>query len=211
MIANVIGATGATGRALVKQLIDDPAYTEVRIFVRKPAGFTSGKVQEFVVDFERSEEWRKEIQGDVAISVLGTTLKDAGSQAAQFRVDHDYQLEFAEHAYLQGVPRFVLLSAYGASMFSPFFYSKMKGYLEEAVSRIPFESAVIVRPGFLVRPNTTRLSEKLALPAVQLASVAFSQMKPLPVEKLASALANLGKLKSRGLLLAELRDIEKFS
>jgi uncharacterized protein YbjT (DUF2867 family) len=36
MKALVIGATGATGKDLVNQLLNDKAFEEVDIFVRKP-------------------------------------------------------------------------------------------------------------------------------------------------------------------------------
>jgi hypothetical protein len=35
------------------------------------------------VNFEKPEEWKEMVKGDVAFSCLGTTLKDAGSKEAQ--------------------------------------------------------------------------------------------------------------------------------
>ena len=37
-------------------------------------------------------------QADVAISCLGTTIRKAGSEAAMFKIDHDYVLAFARGA-----------------------------------------------------------------------------------------------------------------
>ena len=40
MKALIIGATGATGKDLVTQLLNDDAYIEVHCFVRKPMSIT---------------------------------------------------------------------------------------------------------------------------------------------------------------------------
>ena len=80
MKALVIGATGATGRDLVNQLLTDKDYDEVNVFVRRPLTVESPKLKTHIVDFEKPEEWKDLVDGDVAFSCLGTTLKDAGSK-----------------------------------------------------------------------------------------------------------------------------------
>lgn len=160
MKAIVIGGTGATGRELVRQLVDDSRFREVVALVRRPFFDGIPKLREIVVDFENLEVEREHIQGDVAFSCLGTTLKDAGSKGAQWRVDHDYQLKFAALARDQGIPAFVLLSAAGARTGSLFFYSKMKGVLENSVRALGFTQLTVIRPGAIDRPATTRIGEK---------------------------------------------------
>ncbi len=83
MKALVIGATGATGKDLVNQLLNDKAFEEVDIFVRKPVDIENDKLKVHIIDFEKPQEWKGMIKGDVAFSCLGTTLKDAGSKEAQ--------------------------------------------------------------------------------------------------------------------------------
>ena len=51
---------------------------------------------------------RAVITGLGIYSCLGTTLKTAGSQSAQFEIDHDYQLSFAQAAARNGVGTLVL-------------------------------------------------------------------------------------------------------
>ena len=114
----VLGATGATGTALVEQLLGNDEYSEVHVFVRRPLQLQHAKLHVHVVDMERAEDWQTGPAADVAFSCLGTTLRAAGSKAAQHRVDVDYQLQFAEMARRSGVGTFVLLSAAGA-MLSP--------------------------------------------------------------------------------------------
>lgn len=146
MKALIIGATGATGKDLVQKLSQDKDFEEIHAFVRKPVTSISEKVKFHVVNFEKPEEWKDLVKGDVAFSCLGTTLKDAGSKEAQRKVDFDYQLQFAKTAKENGVEDFVLVSAYGANPNSKIFYSRMKGELEEEVKKLHFNKITIFQP-----------------------------------------------------------------
>lgn len=53
MKALVIGATGATGKDLVQQLLNDKDFEEVNIFVRKPLNLQNDKLKVHIVDFEK--------------------------------------------------------------------------------------------------------------------------------------------------------------
>ncbi|MEM7658728.1 MAG: NAD(P)H-binding protein [Bacteroidota bacterium] len=147
--ANVLGATGLVGSALTRQLLADDRFSKVRVFVRRSTGRASPKLEEVIVDYEQMEDWGKQLQGDVLFSCLGTTLKTAGSQEAQYRVDYTYQYQAAEMASRQGIKRYVLISSVGADPKSGFFYSRMKGELDEAVQQLPFAHLHILRPGVL--------------------------------------------------------------
>lgn len=104
MKAIVIGATGAVGQDLVKTLLSDNRYETVTTFTRRPLGFTHPKIQSFIVDFNLPDTWHHLVQGDVLFSALGTSLKQAGSKEAQYRVDHDYQLSFRRRPGKTGCP-----------------------------------------------------------------------------------------------------------
>jgi dTDP-4-dehydrorhamnose reductase len=56
MKALVIGATGATGKDLVQQLLNDKDFEAVDIFVRKPIDIQNDKLNVHVVNFEKPEE-----------------------------------------------------------------------------------------------------------------------------------------------------------
>lgn len=88
MKALIIGATGATGKDLVTQLLSDDQFEEVHIFVRRNVDIQHDKLHVHVVDFDKIEEWKAELQGDVLFSALGTTIKQAGSQKQQWKVDY---------------------------------------------------------------------------------------------------------------------------
>jgi len=56
MKALIIGATGATGRDLVKVLLQDTDYREVLVFVRSPSGVNHPKLTEVLIDFDKMEK-----------------------------------------------------------------------------------------------------------------------------------------------------------
>lgn len=102
MKAIVIGATGAVGKELVKVLLSRPDYETVITFTRRPLGIDSPKLESHVIDFDRPDTWEDLVRGDVLFSALGTSLKQAGSKEAQYKIDHDYQLSFARAARAKG-------------------------------------------------------------------------------------------------------------
>lgn len=213
MKALVIGATGATGKDLVKQLLNDPDYEEVNVFVRKPLETENPKLKNHLVDFEKPEEWRHLVQGDVAFSCLGTTLKNAGSKEAQRKVDYDYQYNFAKTAKENGVEDYILVSSYGASPKSKIFYSKMKGDLEESVKNLHFNKITIFQPGMLERKDTERTGEVLGGKIIKFANKfgILTHQKPLPTDVLAQAMINASKIKSNGYSKIKLGNIFSFA
>lgn len=162
MKAVVIGGSGATGKCLVEELLANSAVSEVTALLRKKVFPDHPGLRQVIVDFDRLEEYRQEITGDVAFSCLGTTLKAAGSKDAQWKIDYDYQLKFAELAKENAVPVFGLVSATNANPHSSIFYSRMKGKLEESIVRLGFEKTMIFQPSVLIRPDSDRTGEKIA-------------------------------------------------
>lgn len=192
MKAIIIGGTGATGREVIKQLLEDSRFETVTALVRRPYFDPHPKLTEIVIDFNDLAMYRDQIRGEVAFSCLGTTLKDAGSKEAQWRVDHDYQLEFAQIAQANGVEIFILLSAFGADAKSRIFYSRMKGTLEQNIKALDYNRLIILQPGGIERPNSTRSGEKLMMKILK-AFNAIGLLKnyaPIPTTRLAAAMIN---------------------
>ena len=187
MKALIIGATGATGKDLVTQLLADDTYSQVHCFVRKPLTLTHPKLHTHVVDFETPEAWADLLRGDVAFSCLGTTLAVAGSKEAQWRVDYDYQYNFAEHCCNNGVPTFVLVSAAGAKAQSKLFYNRMKGQLEDAVKELEFPRLLIFQPSVLIRSNSDRSGENFTVKAFKFLKKVgiLKRYRPMPTAILA--------------------------
>ena len=183
----IIGATGATGKDLLLQLLADDTYSEVHCFVRKPLALSHPKLHTHVVNFDIPEVWADLLQGDVAFSCLGTTLAVAGSKEAQWRVDYDYQYAFAQQCKANGVPTFVLVSAAMANAQSKVFYNRMKGQLEDAVKALEFTRLLIFQPSILIRSNSDRGAENFSVKAIHFLNKIglFKHYRPMPTEILA--------------------------
>lgn len=190
MHALLIGATGATGKDLLELLLEDEHFRQVDVFVRRDLSIQHEKLKVHVIDFDQPEKWRHLVRGDCLFSCLGTTLKAAGSKEAQWRVDYDYQYQFASIARENHVSHYVLVSSGGSSPNSPFFYPRMKGQLEEAVKELGFPGVTILRPPVLVRKNSDRTMEVAGMKAVQFFNRfgLLRSQEPMPTEKLAQAM-----------------------
>lgn len=210
MKALVIGATGATGQDLVAQLLADDAFDTVEIFVRRAVNWEHPKLTVHVIAFDQMETWAPLVTGDVLFSCLGTTLKTAGSQAAQWKVDYDYQLDFAKAASQNGVSDYVLISSVGASTRSRFFYNRLKGELDEAVQHLPFKRLFIFRPPSLIRKGSTRWAEKVSVKLLKVLNTfgLMSRHRPLPTETLAQAMIRSIKSDQCGIHIIPAEEIQ---
>jgi uncharacterized protein YbjT (DUF2867 family) len=191
--ALVIGATGLVGGELVQLLLKDTRIERVKIFVRRSSGSVHPKLDEFIVNFDEPDAWKKYLTGDVLYSAMGTTLKAAGSKQAQYRIDHTYQYQTAKAAADNGVKGYVLISAAGADTRSHIFYSRMKGELERDVKKLPFDTIHILRPGMLAghRPEA-RTGEQLGITIMSVIGhlPGLSMLKPIQGRDVARAMIN---------------------
>ncbi|ARN74250.1 NAD(P)H-binding protein [Oceanicoccus sagamiensis] len=163
--AIIFGATGAVGRKLLDLCLDDSHYQQVIVIARKPAPFTSNKLQWIEIGFDTLNEFETQagLQHGDAYCCLGTTLKTAGSKQAFRTVDYDYIVEAAKYAKRCGVRHFSLVSAIGANPSSISFYSQVKGEAEAALMAEQFSSLSIFRPSLLEgQRDEFRLKETLA-------------------------------------------------
>jgi uncharacterized protein YbjT (DUF2867 family) len=149
-IAIVIGASGLVGLELTKQLLDNDMYKKIIVLVRKPLELKHEKLEQQVIDFDNINRYSEFIKGDDAFCCLGTTMKQAGSKEAFYKVDYDYVNNFARLAFQNGIKHFAIVSAMGANANSFIYYNKVKGEIEKTVSAYRFEATYICRPSMLV-------------------------------------------------------------
>lgn len=148
--AVVLGATGVVGRALVELLVSSPDYGRIVTLTRRPVCYSSDKVENHVLDFERLSQAQEYFAGDCFFSCLGTTLRQAGSVAAQRQVDLEYQWQAAENALAAGVSHYLLVSSAGAAPGSASAYLRMKGELEARIMTLPFKQISVFQPSLLL-------------------------------------------------------------
>lgn len=161
----VAGATGLVGRELMRQLLANTPPPRLRALVRRAPQAADERVQWQTVDFTQLPALSPASE---AYCCLGTTIRQAGSQAAFKAVDLDAVLAFARAAQAAGARRFAVVSALGANPRSPNFYSRVKGEVEAAIAGLGFDSVVIARPSLLSGDRASlgqadRSGEKLAL------------------------------------------------
>lgn len=190
MKALIIGATGATGKDLLTQVLDDDNFSQVIIFVRKAVETTHPKLTVYLIDFDKPSDWADKVQGDVLFCCLGTTLKQAGSQQNQTKIDRTYPHTFAQIAKQNGIAHCVLVSSDRADAKSPLFYYRLKGELEHDLCAVGFKRLTIVRPPLLKRKNSDRLGERLGEKALTLFNRLglLHSMRPMPTQILAKAM-----------------------
>tara|TARA_B100001093_G_scaffold178115_2_gene170754 strand:- start:5368 stop:6009 length:642 start_codon:yes stop_codon:yes gene_type:complete len=196
MIAIIFGATGATGTALLEQLIIDDTFKKIIVFTRTPIKITDDKIEENLVDFNNIEKWSMLIKGDIIFSALGTTKKEAGSKEAQYLVDFTYQYNVARAGAENEVQKYLLVSSIGANSNSKFFYPKIKGELEDAVKKLNFQNIHVLQPPVLIRQkDKIRAGEKSfinVLNKLNKLGIMLSQ-KPMDVNILAAKMIDLSK------------------
>lgn len=191
--ALIIGATGMVGSELLSQLLNHEHYEFVKIFVRRSTGIQHEKLKEFIVDFDHPEDWKTEMNADVLFSTMGTTMKTAGSKEVQYKIDFTYQFNAAKAAAENGVESYVLVSAQGANAQSKVFYSRMKGELDDAVQKLPFKKAFVMRPSILDGDRKeNRPMEQIALKLMRkLAALGLlRKYKPIHAKVVAAAMIN---------------------
>ncbi|MBH9552318.1 NAD(P)H-binding protein [Inhella gelatinilytica] len=147
--ALLAGASGLVGRALLDLLLADPGWSAVHALVRRPltGGPQHAKLHTLTVDFAHLS--RLPAVDDCFIA-LGTTIKQAGSEAAFRAVDFDAVLATARAARRAGAQRLFLVSALGADAHSRVFYNRVKGEVETAVQSLGFATVVVARPSLLL-------------------------------------------------------------
>ena len=197
MRAIIIGATGLVGNLILKEVLKDIDFSEVRIFVRKPTGIINPKLKEFVTSMAEIVSLSGDIRGDVLFNAMGTTIKKAGSQAEQQRIDRDLPVNFAKIASKNGVKIMLNVSSVGASLKGGF-YLKTKAEMENGTEKFFPQNTFHFRPGFLVGERKEfRPAEKIAyfvMKAIDpILTGSAKKYRGMPVEKLAKAMVNVSK------------------
>lgn len=171
--ALLVGATGLIGTHCLDLLLDDDEYHTVTTLGRRPLGRTHPKLTHHVVDFDALEDHEEVIAGQDVFCCLGTTMKNAGSEAAFRKVDFEYPLAVGHHALANGAEQYLLISSLGASPDARVFYSRVKGQIEQAIVALGYEGTYIFRPSLLLGDRKeSRLGE-------QISELALRVLKPL--------------------------------
>lgn len=205
------GATGLVGRHCLRRLLADDAFERVVIPSRRSLSphlrdlDVASKLEEHVVDFNRLSDHARIMRVDKVICALGTTMKKAGSRERFREVDFGYPAAIAELALDGGAEHFLVVSAMSANPKSFFFYSRVKGELEEHLRSLPYRSLTIARPSLLLGDREEfRFGEEAAK---RVAFVIPGRYKPVHADQVAGALVDAAKTDRPGVQVIESREI----
>lgn len=160
--ALVLGATGLVGSYIVQNLLERENY-HVVVLVRKSMGLVHARLEEIIVDFNELDKIQLNKNIDEYYCALGTTMAKAKTKDNFFRVDYTYAIEGAKLALRHNAKSIGLISALGASSNSFFYYNKVKGKLEDAISKQAWDDIVIARPSLILGDRKdARLLENLS-------------------------------------------------
>ncbi len=205
------GATGLVGRELLQLLLAQSPRAELHALVRRRPDGADARVHWRVVDFARLPALPAAQQ---AWCCLGTTIKQAGSQAAFRAVDFDAVLGFARAAKAAGVQCFGVVSALGASPRAATFYNRVKGEMEAAVGALGFEHVVIARPSLLAGDRAAlgqppRSGEWLALRLTgPLAALLPRAVRPIEARTVARGMLAAMRQPQPGVRFVESRELQ---
>ncbi len=208
--ALLLGATGLVGSHLLEQLLDSPHYSRVVALTRRPLGIQHPKLQESIIDFDNPDP--SKIKGDDLFCALGTTLRKAGSQAAQYRTDCTYPFEIGKIARQNGVRQYLLVSSVGANAAASGFYLRTKGELEDKIKGLDFEHFVTARPSFLLGERSEfRLGEKIGIILAKIfAPLIPRRYRGIEAARVARALIQLANTGDKGFQVVESENLQKY-
>ncbi len=162
----LLGATGLIGHHALEGLLSASQISQVIAPTRRTLPATalnnSSKLRNVLIDFDRLDEYPELFDVTTILCCLGTTIKQAGSKEKFRKVDYQYCRDAAELGRAHRAKAFLLVSAIGSSVTSPFFYSRVKGELEQHLRDLEYNQLSIYRPSMLLGEREEfRLGEKI--------------------------------------------------
>lgn len=191
--AVIAGASGLVGQHILQGLLADETVSEVHALGRRDLPQRHPKLIVHQVDFNALPPLPPV---DEVYLALGTTIRNAGSQAAFRAVDFDANLAVAHTALAAGARRIALVSSAGANARSRVFYNRVKGELEAALAGLETDALLIARPSLLLGDRVAlgqnpRVAEKLTAAVFKLLGSAIPLgLRPVAAQSVAQALTS---------------------
>lgn len=147
--ALILGATGLTGKLLLNRLLADDSYECVKVFSRRPLGLQHAKLEIFIGDLLKLEQFESDFKGDELFCCIGTTASKTKDKGKYKQVDFGIPVSAANLCKKNGIESFLVVSALGASAESQIFYNRTKGEMEQAVLMQHIPNTYILRPSLI--------------------------------------------------------------
>ena len=214
--AVVAGASGLIGGLLLDILTQSPVYKEVVLLVRKELPFTNKKVTQMVINFDRLEDYEKEIHGHAILSCLGSTRRKTPDLKIYKKIDHDYPLRLAQLAAKNGVEQYHLVSALGANPDSGNFYTKMKGETEADIKKSGVKCIHIYQPSVLTGDRKEkRMTERMLIRIMAFINLflwgSLRKYRSIPAATVASAMYKQSLIHQEGIFIHASDEIKEIA
>src|SRR3954451_17360197 len=150
----ILGATGMVGQGVMRECLLDGGVARVVTLGRRATGTAHPKVRELVhADLFHLAPIERELAGlDACFYCLGATA--AGKSEAEYaRINHDMTLAVAETlARVDPDMTFLYVSGMGTDSTERgrTMWARVKGRTENALLRLPFRAAYMLRPGIIL-------------------------------------------------------------
>ena len=150
----ILGATGMVGQGVLRECLLDEGVARVVTLGRHATGNAHPKLREIVhADLFHLQPIEDELTGlDACFYCLGATA--AGKSEREYaRINHDMTLAVAETlARIDPGMTFVYVSGQGtdSSERGRTMWARVKGKAENALLRLPFKAAYMLRPGIIL-------------------------------------------------------------
>lgn len=204
--AILLGASGLIGSNLLTQLLDSPHYETVLVVLRKKLNREHPKLQQLLVDFDKLNDYRSQIIGDVVFCCLGSTKSKTPDLEIYRKIDYLYPLDAASIAQANGATQYHLVSSMGANPKSNIFYSRTKGETERDLQSIPFKSIHIYRPSLLDgKRKEHRAAEGLMIGIMRILNpiliASLRKYRSIKIENVALAMLKISLKDSEGIFI----------
>jgi uncharacterized protein YbjT (DUF2867 family) len=158
------GATGLVGGHLLRLLNDEPRVTNIVAATRRPLPPMRKMFNPH--DPQLSDALAQATEPvDIVFCCLGTTMREAGSKEAFVLADYTLVVDTALTGQRLGASHMLVVSSMGANSASPFFYNRVKGKMEEALTAQSWPRLTIVRPSMLLgHRESQRFNESFFAP-----------------------------------------------
>jgi uncharacterized protein YbjT (DUF2867 family) len=216
-VAVVVGSSGLIGSRLLPLILGASDYMRVYALTRRPMTLDHPRLANRTVNFDSPFETQLQgVQCQDAFCCLGTTMKNAGGQAAFRAVDHDLILRFAAFALSAGAERLIVVSSVGADADSKNFYLRTKGETERALEQLKFRSLSILQPSMLLGARRElRVLELVAQPVMYLVRPLmfgkWSRYRAIEATQVAAAMLGVARSMRKGLYRYTYDDLRKFA
>lgn len=149
--AVVIGATGAVGKEILKEILGNEYYERIYVLGRNSITTLPDeeRLTKIIIDFENINFDTNILENADVFASLGTTIKIAGTKENQRNIDVDYTVNFAKLCE-EKTRSFNVVSAIGANSKSKNFYNSLKGELEDKLKEMNLGILRIFQPSLLI-------------------------------------------------------------